>query len=249
LKNIAGTSPHNYFYAVQFDKLKIKPLMKTKAIILMMALMLGAATLGMAQNHGCPMNRDARVEQLKHDLNLTDQQEKQWQTLFKGFTTERDAVWQDSTLTRDQRFEKMQDLREKHRGEIEKILTPEQIEKWDSIRANRPMRMGRGDRGPQGRGPGNPEDRGKMMQQRVAFDKELSAGEKATIAECRAQLEAVRKIAENHQERLKEMLPERPPMKGAPKGPGPQGPGEQGPKRGPDHEGVLFFLLMDPARE
>lgn len=226
--------------------------MKTNAIILMMAVMLGTATLVTAQSHRGPMERDARVEQLKKDLNLTDQQEKQLQILFKGFTTERDAVWQDSTLTRDQRFEKMQGLRETHRAEIEKILTPDQIAKWDEIRADRPMRKGRDDRGLQGRGAGNPEDRGKIRQQRASFDKELSADEKATIAQCRVQLEAVRKIAENHQEGLKEILPERPPMKGAPRGHGPQcggphGPGPQGPQMGPDNEGVLFFLLLDPA--
>jgi len=178
--------------------------MKKLAIIMTVVMALGVITLVFAQKPVRSFDADKRAEQLKKELNLSDQQEQQLQTLMAGFREEMKPIMQDESITREQKQEMMTGFREKHQSEIKKILTEEQITKLDELMANRPMRPemgerpGRGMQGDRGSSPDrvNRGDRtqmmNKMIEARTDFDAELTHSEKEVIAEFRAKLEAFR---------------------------------------------------------
>ncbi len=130
--------------------------MKKLAIIMTVIVALGAITLVIAQKPVRSFDGDKRAEQLKKELNLTDQQQQQLQILMTGFREEVKPIMQDESVTREQKQAKMKEFREKHQSEIKKILTEEQIIKFDELMANRPMRPEMGER--PGRGDGQRGD-------------------------------------------------------------------------------------------
>ncbi|HOJ41066.1 MAG TPA: hypothetical protein PKX93_10520 [bacterium] len=69
-------------------------------------------------------------------LNLTDAQKEQLKPLFQKMREQLQAVIQDSALTPAEKQEKIAALRKAHEAELEKILSPEQMEKWRQIRSS-----------------------------------------------------------------------------------------------------------------
>ena len=71
---------------------------------------------------------------LAEKLNLTDAQKAQFQQIGKDMRKQGMAIRQDSSLTDDQKKQKMQDLRKESHKQMFSVLTPEQKEKLKQMR-------------------------------------------------------------------------------------------------------------------
>ncbi len=97
--------------------------MKTiKTVIL--TLFLGISTYVVAQE-----NKD----QIKEELNLSAEQTEKLKEIHEQFKPEFKEIMLDKDLTRDQKAEKLQALREKEREVRKGILTPEQIARFEEL--------------------------------------------------------------------------------------------------------------------
>ncbi len=96
-------------------------------------------------------------ERMAQELNLTDQQKTQIQNIFQTQRQQAQAIRQDASLTPEQRQDKLKQLRESTHQQITGVLTPEQQQKFQQLRAQHQGmgrgRMGRGEAGPGGMGP------------------------------------------------------------------------------------------------
>lgn len=83
----------------------------------------------------------ANVDKMAQVLGLTDQQKSQVQTLYTEQSQKVRAIIQDTTLSRDDKRNKIMDLRKESSEQMKSILTPEQYQKWNSAMQSRMRRM------------------------------------------------------------------------------------------------------------
>lgn len=93
-------------------------------------------------------NRGQRMEQMLASLNLTADQSEKVKAVMEAQRPAMEALRNDSSLSREQRREKMQELRQSMDAQLSTVLTPEQKAKWDQERTQRRERMGRGGNNP-----------------------------------------------------------------------------------------------------
>jgi len=75
-----------------------------------------------------------RLERIAAELQLTDQQKEQARPIIREFLEQGRSLRQDTSLTAQERREKMKDLRQEAAAKLKPILTPEQLEKWQNLR-------------------------------------------------------------------------------------------------------------------
>ncbi|HWH70190.1 MAG TPA: hypothetical protein VNT26_12450 [Candidatus Sulfotelmatobacter sp.] len=75
-----------------------------------------------------------RVERMTQDLKLTDDQKTKVTALFEADAKKRQDIMADTSLSREQRREKMQPIMEEENKKLKTILTPEQYDKWQKMR-------------------------------------------------------------------------------------------------------------------
>jgi len=68
-------------------------------------------------------------------LNLTQDQQAKLKPIFEQRHQQAQAIKNDSSLTADQKKEKMQELRQSTMAQMNGILTPEQQQQWQQMRA------------------------------------------------------------------------------------------------------------------
>lgn len=95
-----------------------------------------------------------RPDRLGEELHLTQEQRQKIQALLQEQRDKMLALRNDTSLTPEQRREKVRALREEHQQKMKEILTPEQYEKWQQLRASRGPGAGPGPR------PNRPADAG-----------------------------------------------------------------------------------------
>lgn len=91
-------------------------------------------------------DRGQRMEQMLATLNLDADQMQKVRAAVGGQRPAMEAIRNDTSLSREQRREKMQALRQELDSQMSVILTPEQKLKWDQERAQRRERIGQGGR-------------------------------------------------------------------------------------------------------
>lgn len=109
-----------------------------KALFMMAIAALAFGFSAQAQSDTIPpMNRDQKMKTMKQrdekmwkDLNLTQDQNTQIQTVRKDYMNQRQAIRDDSSLTTDQKQQKYQDLMMSENDKINSLLTPDQQAKW-----------------------------------------------------------------------------------------------------------------------
>ena len=74
-----------------------------------------------------PMNKQYKGE--IRDLNLSTQQKKQTKILHKSVKQKKEAINNNTTLTQQQKKEKLKQLHKERKEKLNAILTPEQKEK------------------------------------------------------------------------------------------------------------------------
>lgn len=121
--------------------------MKTYKLSLIAALALGGlmacASLATAQDNkdskgggqgrGRGMSVDARMERLTTELSLTDAQKPKVKAVLEDSQKKFQELRGDSSLSQEQRREKMTAIREDESKALKPILTPEQMEKYKNL--------------------------------------------------------------------------------------------------------------------
>lgn len=94
-------------------------------------------------------NVEQRVERLSTELKLTDGQKTKVTALFEKEMKQGRELRQDTSLSREERRDKMRAIRQDQIKELKTILTPEQFEKWQQLRQEMRdrQREGRGQSG------------------------------------------------------------------------------------------------------
>ncbi|MCX8091157.1 MAG: hypothetical protein N3I86_09560 [Verrucomicrobiae bacterium] len=84
-----------------------------------------------------------QIDKLAEDLKLTDEQKEKVTEILKARSVKAREIREDSSLSDQERREKLREVFQEHDKKMKEILTTEQFEKWQKMRA-------------QGRGPGGP---------------------------------------------------------------------------------------------
>ena len=80
-----------------------------------------------------------RLAGIAAQLNLSDSQKEQFKTAMQSQLQQARQIREDTSLTPEQRREKMQGIRRQLESQLKHVLTKEQFAKWQQIRAaNRP---------------------------------------------------------------------------------------------------------------
>jgi Spy/CpxP family protein refolding chaperone len=80
------------------------------------------------------MSIDQRLEMMKSKLSLTDDQVAKLKTIFEAQKAQLDPIFQDKSLTPEQKREKAKPIMEAGRAKVDEVLTPEQKAKRDEFR-------------------------------------------------------------------------------------------------------------------
>ncbi len=83
------------------------------------------------------MMADRRMQKMKTDLNLSDDQVVKIKEQREGMMQQAMAIKNDSTLSQEQKREQFMTLRKTFKENMNSILTPEQIKKREELRNNR----------------------------------------------------------------------------------------------------------------
>ncbi len=144
---------------VQFGKLKKPHMNALKRSLVTLALVAGfSSTALLAQppaggpggdrpGRGMQMSAEDRLKQLSEALGITDEQKTQIKPILEEEIAALKAIFDDKSLEREARREKMKAVRDSAASKIEAILTPEQKAKFEKIKA---MRGPGGPGGPRG---------------------------------------------------------------------------------------------------
>ncbi len=133
-------------------------------------------------HHG-PPGGEARLDQLKTELNLSDEQVAQLKALKEAHKAERMELRQSGERPDP---ETMHMKREEHRKQMEQILTPEQMEQLKQLRKEKRQEHRATKKAIM------QEARPILAEQRAKFETMLSADHKAQINELRAEMKALR---------------------------------------------------------
>ncbi len=102
--------------------------------------------------HGGMMNPQAQLDHLSQQLNLTDDQKAKIKPILDNSNTQAQSIRQDSSLSEQDRHQKMHSLHESTMSQVRAVLTSEQQAKLDSMKERR---EGKGIRHGKGMGSGN----------------------------------------------------------------------------------------------
>jgi periplasmic protein CpxP/Spy len=105
---------------------------------------------------------DDQIKHLSKKLNLTDDQQAKLKPIFEDQHKQMEQIHNDSSLSREDRFSKMQALRQSSDTQIKGVLNEEQQKSFDKMRAEQQDRMKQWRRGgesapPAGGSPDSPQ--------------------------------------------------------------------------------------------
>jgi Spy/CpxP family protein refolding chaperone len=116
--------------------------------IAMLAVLVGGSMLyaQMSQGGGqpgpgpsaVPPSPEQRLQRMTQQLNLTEGQQQQIKPLLDNESQQMQALWQDSSLSQQDRGAKAQQIRQNTTDQIKPILNADQQKKFDEMQARRP---------------------------------------------------------------------------------------------------------------
>jgi hypothetical protein len=99
------------------------------------------------RHHGPPDPAERTAELTKH-LKLTSDQQPKVLAALQSERSQMESVHQDSSLSQQDRRDKMMDIRNTTNTQIRGLLDSTQQKKWDEMQARREERMGNRHQGP-----------------------------------------------------------------------------------------------------
>jgi Spy/CpxP family protein refolding chaperone len=82
-----------------------------------------------------------RVERMKHELNLTDDQTTQVKAIFEDSRSKMEALRGNASLPQEDRHTQMMAIHQTEEDKIHAVLTPDQKTKYDAMQAKMRDRM------------------------------------------------------------------------------------------------------------
>jgi periplasmic protein CpxP/Spy len=98
---------------------------------------------GQPQGHHM-MSPEQRLQHMTKMLNLTPEQQEKIKPILENQSTQMQSLHQDTSMSRDDKMAKAQQLRQTTDEQIKGILTPEQQQKWSEMQARHQGNMGEG---------------------------------------------------------------------------------------------------------
>ncbi len=90
------------------------------------------------------MSPDQRLQHMTKMLNLTADQQQKIKPILENESTQMQSLHQDTSMSRDDRMSKMQQIRQGTNEQINGVLTPEQQQKFQQMQAQQREHMGHG---------------------------------------------------------------------------------------------------------
>ena len=91
-----------------------------------------------------PMTPEDQLARLTKQLNLTEDQQAKIKPIIEEQHKQMMDLRQDTSMSRDDRFAKFREIREKSLTKMKEVLTPEQQKKWEKMQEMRRERRGGG---------------------------------------------------------------------------------------------------------
>lgn len=100
------------------------------------------------------MNPDQQLRHLARALDLSSDQQSQLKPILEEQDQKMQSLWQDQSMSREDRHGKMMELRQESNSRIEAVLNDQQKQKFEQMQQDRMQRMqqrngGGGDQQPQ----------------------------------------------------------------------------------------------------
>ena len=113
--------------------------MRIRKMALLAVLALGAALAfgPRALARGRHANSQKMLQRMSKQLNLTDDQKARIKPILDEEATQINALRADKTLARDQKRARTADIHSAAQDKITPILTPDQQQKWEAMKAKR----------------------------------------------------------------------------------------------------------------
>jgi Spy/CpxP family protein refolding chaperone len=102
------------------------------------------------------MGPERRIERMKHELNLTDDQTAQVKAIFEDSRTKMEALRGNSSLSQQDRRAQMMAIHQAEDDKIEALLTADQKTKYEAMQARMRDRMQERREGGDAGGPPQP---------------------------------------------------------------------------------------------
>jgi periplasmic protein CpxP/Spy len=81
----------------------------------------------------------SRLEWMSKELNLTEDQKTKLKPVLEDENKQMQSLHSDTTLTAEQKRDKMKDLRQNTDSQINQILTPDQQKKYEELKSQQKM--------------------------------------------------------------------------------------------------------------
>jgi len=112
----------------------------------------GSGQYGRGQ--GQPMTADQRLQRMTKQLDLSDAQQQQIKPILENETQQMQSLREDSSLSQQDRWSKMQQIRQSTSEKIKPILNADQQQKYEQMMSHQGHgRGGPGQNPPPGQGP------------------------------------------------------------------------------------------------
>jgi Spy/CpxP family protein refolding chaperone len=109
---------------------------------ILLAFSMNAQTDQAPKERKSPEERQAkRIEKVKAKLELTDEQTAQWEAISAKHKAERDQAHANNEVKKQAKRAEIDAIRTKQEAELAATLTPEQLIKWEELKAQREQKM------------------------------------------------------------------------------------------------------------
>ena len=107
--------------------------MKTRMMVVVMAMLMSSALFAQGRKHGGPHRGEHNADKMKSALNLSDEQYTKVKSINEKYAVKFSEFRKD-TVARKHNRDAMKSLRTERENEISSVLTPDQKTKWNAHR-------------------------------------------------------------------------------------------------------------------
>lgn len=111
------------------------------SLSLVVLLIVSASTLAVAQPGNRAMNIDQRIDMMKKNLKISDEQAAKIKPILESQEKEITKIREDNKASREAGLKAAEEREKTFEKEMAAVLTPDQLQKWQSARAKAIDRM------------------------------------------------------------------------------------------------------------
>ena len=110
-----------------------------KNMMLVVLVLISAVTFAQRgkRDHDPKVRAAKSADHMKKELSLNDDQYAKVKSVNEKFSERYAAVRKDTSLTRGRTMNRMKTIRSEQQTELKKILTPDQLTKWEALKAKK----------------------------------------------------------------------------------------------------------------